>query len=99
LDLNVYLILTVLPFTMALSTLLFKKRSFALFAFLGGLVSIYCYLGITADGSLTTQYSSTVNVLASAALTSNTWLALIIVPGFLAVADFLIGVGRAFKMV
>ena len=84
---------------MALSTLLFKKRSFALFAFLGGLVSTYAWLGLAADGSITTQYSATVNVLAAASTTSNTWLALLIVPGFLAVADYLIAVGRAFKMV
>ena len=90
------MILTILPFTLALSTLLFKKRSFAMFAFLGGVVSMYCYLGLGADGDIT--YAAT-NVIASAGSSTNTWVALIAVPGILAVSDYLIAVGRAFKMI
>lgn len=85
----------VLPLIMSLLGLLGKSRAFAVFPFLGAIVSGFAFLGLGVDGDITTQYSGTQNVLLSASTTSFTWEAIVLIPLFLTIINFLIAGAKA----
>ena len=91
-DLNIFIVLTVIPLFLALMTKIDRNKLFTLFPFMGGLISIYATAALGQAGSITTNYSGTANTLASAG--TLTWTAVILIPEMLTLICFVFMIAR-----
>jgi len=96
---DIYIAILVFPIIFALIGLMGRSVGYALFPLLGGLIAAYCYLGIGSDGSLSSNFTGTANILATSGGNAFTWTAVILIPGTLAIICILIALGKVFKLI
>lgn len=103
-DINVYIAILVFPLVLALIALLgggglFRSVALALISALGGFIAVFSFLAIGSDGSLTSNFTGTANVLATSSGNVFTWDAVILIPGILATVCFIIALGKGFRII
>ena len=85
------------PVAILLLSLRGRKASFAVFPLMASIIPVFSFLGLGADGDLTTISNGTTAVIASAA--SSSWTGVLLMPLFVIIVCLGFGAAKAVRMI